>query len=134
MTFEEQLIRDEGIELMPYTDSRGYPTFGIGTRLPITVIEAELLMQHRLNILSEELYQQLPWVEQLDDVRHEALLNMAYNMGVPRLVRNNPKMLEALHQGRWTDAAAEVLDGPWKDQVRARAQRISKQIETGVRQ
>ena len=39
---------DEGFRGMPYDDSRGVPTLGFGTRLPITRAEGELLLKHRL--------------------------------------------------------------------------------------
>lgn len=133
MTLREQLRRDEGVKYEPYVDSQGNTTIGIGTKLPLTDEEVNALMEIRLTHISYELLLALPWIARIDDVHRSALRNMAYNMGVPRLLKF-VKMLAAMESGDWKLAAREALDSDWYHQVGPRATRLAKQIETGVMQ
>ena len=134
MNLLDQLRRDEGVKYEPYVDSRGFVTIGAGTKLPITDGEVNALLELRLTIVTTELTSSLPWlVAQVDEVRRNALRNMAYNLGVPRLLEFK-KMLHAMQTGNWTQAAVEALDSDWSRQVGARAIRLAKQIKTGVMQ
>ena len=60
-----------------------------------------------------------------------ALLNLTFNQGIG-WVGKNPQMYAALQVRDYAKAAAALLDGPYKDQVGARAYRIAKQIEEDV--
>lgn len=133
MTLREQLRRDEGVKYEPYVDLLGFATIGVGTRLPLTDEEVNALMEIRLTHVSHELAKALPWLEQVDEPRRAALRNMAYNLGVPRLL-GFKKMLHAMEGGYWAQAAVEALDSSWFHQVGSRATRIALQIETGVMQ
>lgn len=133
MTLREQLRRDEEVRYMPYVDSRGNPTIGAGTKLPLSDKEVDLLLFHRLGLVLDELHRNLPWTASLDEARANALINMAYNMGVPRLL-TFVKMLAAMEAGKWKVAALEALDSDWYHQVGPRATRLAKQIETGIMQ
>lgn len=135
MTLREQLIRDEGRQLKVYTCPSGKLTIGVGRNLEdrgITHAEALYLLDNDIKDFTGELLKKLPWTVHLDDVRFAALVNLAFNMGVEGLRDNNPKMLNHLAFGRFKEAAAELLDGPYKDQVGQRAYRLARQIESGV--
>lgn len=133
MTLRDQLRRDEGVKYEPYVDSLGFLTIGIGTRFPLTDVEVDMLYAHRLGQIADELDRALPWVANLDEARCNALINMAYNMGVPRLL-SFKKMLKAMELEQWSLAADEALHSNWYHQVGPRATRIAKQIDTGVMQ
>ncbi len=132
----DQLRRDEGEVLHAYTDSRGYITIGVGVCIDarvncgITKAESDILTQNRVDRLTAQLEQQLPWFTRLDTVRQDALRNMAYNMGVDGLLKFR-QTLAYIEQGNYDDAAAEMLHSVWAQQVGDRAKRLSVQIRTG---
>jgi lysozyme len=133
MTLVEQLIRDEGIVLHPYTDSVGKLTIGIGrnlTDMGISQAEATYLLVNDIQNATDHLEKALPWSGGLDEVRHSALLNMTFNMGIGGLCAFK-KFLAALQSGDWKTARNEMLDSTWAKQTGARAQRLAIQIETG---
>lgn len=127
-----QLARDEGYKKELYYDSLNIPTIGIGINLKdgLDDEEIDLLFFHRWDKTFAELKKALPWVETLDEARQGALVNMAYNMGVPRLLQFK-ETLKALQEGRWVDAKNNALNSIWASQVKGRAVRIAKQFETG---
>lgn len=134
MDIYEQLIRDEGLELKPYEDTVGKLTIGVGRNLTdvgISRDEAYHLLHNDVETVCLTLEEVLPWITQLSAPRYYALVNMAFNMGISRLLAKNPKMLQAVEAGSYGLAAQEMLDGPWKDQVGDRAHRLAQQMETG---
>ena len=60
------------------------------------------------------------------------LCNMAYNLGVPRLL-GFERMWAALAAGDYERAADEALDSKWARQVGARAARVAALIREGGR-
>lgn len=134
MTLREQLLRDEGVVLLPYTDSVGKLTIGVGRNLDdvgISRHEAEVLLDNDINRATAAVMERLPWAAALGEVRFAVLVNMTFNMGIGGLVGKNPKALAACERGDYDEAAREMLDGPWKDQVGPRAHRLADQMRTG---
>ncbi len=132
MDILEQLKRDEGLRLKPYVDTVGKITVGYGTNISdgIDQGEAEYLLSNRLNAKKLELVQALPWVADLDEARRGALVNMAYNMGVPGLLGFH-NTLSLIKAGQYEAAAHEMMLSLWARQVGARATRLAQQIFTG---
>lgn len=128
----KQLERDEGRKKKIYRDSEGIETIGIGINLQIGLSDEEIdmLFNHRWGKIYDELLRKHPWAEDLDEARLGALMNMAFNLGIPRLSQF-VNMLSALKEKRWADAKKHALDSKWAKQVKDRAPRIAKQIETG---
>ena len=127
------LVRDEGLRLAPYKDSVGKLTIGIGRNLEdrgISWAEAQFLLDNDIAIATADLDRNAPWWRNLSEGRQRALVNMAFNLGVPGLMRFE-KMLSALERGEYDDAAREALDSRWARQVGARAQRIARLIRKG---
>lgn len=135
MTLREQLIRDEGYKTTIYYDTLNIPTIGVGFNLKEGLDNEEIdwILEHRLEKVIKEVLTRLPWVKALDAARQNAVYNMAYNMGVPRLLQFQ-KMLKALESSQWVEASNQILNSYWHTQVTARSNRIAKQIETGVMQ
>lgn len=131
---QRQLERDEGTRTLPYRDTQGHLTIGIGHNLDEPLHESLItaIFEYDCHKHMVELFDRLPWAESLNEARRGALINLAFNMGVPGLIRGNPKMLAALEQKNYPLAAFELLDGPYKDQVGPRAFRLAKQIEIGT--
>jgi len=129
----DQLIRDEGLRLHPYTDTVGKITIGVGRNLTdvgITAAEAQMLLSNDIAVASARLEDAFPWASGLDYVRRSALINMAFNMGIGGLSKF-PKFLAAMQAADWKAARNEMLNSLWASQVGARAQRLAIQIETG---
>jgi lysozyme len=134
MTIVEQLTRDEGVRLKPYRDSVGKLTIGIGRNLDdkgISLAEAQLFLQDDIRDVQAELQKALPWVYQLDDARRGVLENMAYNMGVGKLLGFHDT-LSFIQKGQYDNAATAMLHSLWAKQVGVRATRLAEQMRTGV--
>lgn len=93
--------------------------------------EAEFLLANDVQRAIRQLDQALPWWRGLDEARRGVLVNMVVNMGLGGLVGKNPKVLAACERGDYQTAAAEMLDGPWKNQVGDRARRLAAQMRSG---
>ena len=147
------LREDEGEVLHLYYDSRGVPTIGRGAnlregRIPesiarqitITREGSDALCALRLADAERDVALFLPWTAGLDEVRRAVLATMAYNMGIGNLLHKNPATLAACERGDYAEAAREMLDGPWKEQVghedgertSCRAHRLAHIMDTGV--
>lgn len=129
MNIFDQLRRDEGVRPGLYSDSLGIPTFGVGFTFPLDDTEIEFILEHRVDKADSALCS-FSWYRALDSVRQGAMINMAYNMGVERLL-GFVHMISFLSDRNWKDAAHEALSSQWARQVGARALRVTKQIETG---
>lgn len=146
-----ELGRDEGVCTEPYDCPAGARTTGVGRNLdanPLTAAEVRVighdgrtkpisrgnafwLLDNDINRTRGDLDRALPWWKTLDEVRRRALINMAYNLGVPRLLGFR-KMLAALKAGSYEAAAREAMDSLWSRQVGDRAQRIAHMLRYGV--
>ena len=129
----EQLKDFEGLELTAYQCTAGKTTIGLGRNLDdygITEEEAYCLAKNNINELEDELDRAIPWWRQLDDARQRALINLSYNVGTTTLLKFK-KTLQYLEDGSYEEAAKEVLDSRWADQVGRRAIFISNVFLTG---
>ena len=132
-----QLKADEGVKPCVYKDHLGFYTIGVGRlvddRKPgagLRPMEIDFLLQNDIEDRTEQLTKRLPWFEKLDEVRQGALLNMAFQLGVDGLLgfKNTLKMVE---DGRYSEAADNMLLSKWAQQTPARAQRMAEQMRTG---
>ena len=129
---KRQLIRHEGIRYLPYTDTTGHMTIGIGHNLGVPLSDAAVQMILHDDIVNVvlELAGTEPWILSLNSARRDALINMAFNLGVPGL-RKFKRMLAAAKSGDWSRAAIEGMDSRWARQVGGRAIELMTQLETG---
>lgn len=127
----ERVKREEGFSPKIYLDHLGNATIGYGTLLEegVSEAEAELLLRHRLGAMAAEASRSERGAvfERLPPAAREALLDMAYNMGVPALLGFR-RMWTALARGNWARAAAEALDSEYARQVPARAARAAARL------
>jgi len=92
--------------------------------------QAEGLMLDEL----EEVYHALiekNVLQGLDAARKAVLIDMGFNMGVPGLMKFH-RMLEALKEHRYMDAADEMVDSAWYNQVGRRSKKLVKIMQTGA--
>lgn len=129
----DDLVRDEGLRLKPYLDTVNKLTIGIGRNLTdvgITRDEAFTLVNHDIDRVIAEMRVKFPWWPALDEVRQRVLANMAFNLGVPKLLTFH-NTLNHIANGDYKRAAAGMRDSLWAKQVGARAERLAKAMETG---
>lgn len=127
------LLRDEGLKLKPYTDTRGKLSIGVGRNLTdvgISREEAGDLLAHDVARVRVGLAATLPWWDRLDPGRQRVLVNMAFNLGVTGLLAFHD-LLDAVARRDWETAASEMLESAWAGQVGARATRLAAQMRTG---
>lgn len=119
---------------LPYKCPADKLTIGFGRNIEdrgISEAEADILLLNDLNDAAVELRKVITGWTELDDARRLALINMAYNLGVPRLL-GFKKMLSALAKHDYNTAADEMLDSKWASQVGKRAQELAMQVRTGI--
>ena len=150
----EKLIEHEGLKLQVYEDSLGIDTIGIGRNLEdrgitkeeldaldiptighvyeygITEADAVYLATNDVQIVEKELLSAHPCVAELDAVRQLVLVDMAFNMGVPRLCKFK-KMWNALHENKFDIASKEMLDSRWAIQVKSRSHKLAHAMHHG---
>lgn len=130
------ITRDEGRERSAYQDSRGYWTIGVGHLIDgrrgggISDAIIDAILQEDVAAKKAQLTDQIPWWTTLDDVRQDALVNMAFNLGVDGLLQFE-HFLGALHAGDYASAAASMMQSLWAKQVGQRAVRLHDMILTG---
>jgi lysozyme len=150
----EKLIQHEGLRLQVYEDSLGIATIGIGRNLEdrgitpeelewmdipnmaivhtmgITEADAMYLAHNDVQIVEEELLRAHPCVDRLDAVRQLVLIDMAFNLGVPRLCKFK-KMWAAVEAEDFSTAAKEMLDSRWANQVKSRSTKLAHAMHHG---
>lgn len=127
----EQLLVDEGLRLKPYRCTAGKLTIGVGRNLEdrgISAAEALGLLDNDIDEFWKELTSLLPWVLTAPEAVQEVLLNMAFNLGVPGLLKFK-ETLRLLQSGGYSLAAQAMLDSKWAKQVGPRAERLSHRVK-----
>ena len=152
--FIQKLIAHEGLRLQVYQDTLGIDTIGIGRNLEdrgitkeeldwmdipnmaivhtmgITEADAMYLAENDVQIVEEELVRAHPCVNKLDAVRQLVVMDMAFNMGVPRLCKFK-NMWNAIHEENYIAAAKEMLDSRWAIQVKSRSTKLANAMHNG---
>lgn len=128
------LKRHEGFRSKPYRDTADVLTIGYGRNLDavgISEIEAHDLLTADVQVALQGARRTVPQFEQIGPVRQEALVNMVFNLGLPRF-RGFKRMLAAIAVDDWDRAADEALDSKWARQVGARAREIAAMLRTNA--
>lgn len=133
----DEIKSDEGRRPCVYQDSLGYWTIGDGILVDSRVTgaglrpeEMDFITANRIKLTADELARRLPWVATLEEPRRAALVDMAYQLGVPGLLGFRTALTYCA-LGQWERAATAFLTSRWATQTPARAQRLAKQIKTG---
>lgn len=130
-TVIDSIKEHEGFRGLQYLDHIGNPTIGYGTLLPITMEEAELLLSHRLSAMIRELQAAKPFIDGLPLDAKIVLLEMAYQLGVPKLL-GFQRMWAAIERGYFQGAGDEMLDSRWYQQTPHRARALSDRMKTAT--
>lgn len=165
MNYEFLLARlrtSEGWSALLYIDTKGYLTIGYGFNLgylslppgishrnvkirPVNPLPKEIgetLLRMKVEETARELERYLPWIAQLDEVRREVLIDMAFNMGVmgtpdgkKGLVDGWPNFLRHVRHGEYGRAGKIMRGSKWRSDVHdRRAMPLTRMMETGIRE
>ena len=130
---KSRIRRHEGSRAIPYQDTLGVWTAGIGRNLqanPFSPDEIELMFQNDFARAEKAASTFGCWAG-LDDTRRGVLVEMAFQLGPFRL-HGFRMFLNALQKGNWQTASAEMLDSKWARQTPARAEELARILRTGI--
>lgn len=143
---EEELENDEGFRRVPYKDTKGIWTNGVGCNLashkllgkdgkPLSMdpwSDAEIFQHLDEDIASawSEIDKHIPWVRRMDQIRSRVVLNMMFNMGWPVLSQFK-NTLRYMQVGLYGEAADGMANSLWAKQVKGRATRLIARMRTG---
>lgn len=143
-----QIKRHEGFSEHVYLCPAGKRTVGYGYNLDANPLklssseivhalkngmaeqEAERLLTRMVGRCIDQLDTGIPWCVDIDPVRHDALINMAYNLGIVGLLKFT-KTLALIKAGDYPKAADEMLKSKWASDVGHRAVELSAQMRSG---
>ena len=144
---KRELTRDEGRRLMPYRDTLGNWTVGVGHLMHSSEIKGlvDLHKGHPKSAISEEecddflqsdiigaehnLDHLFPGWQQLDDVRQRAMINLSFNLG--GRLGEFKRFLAAMADRDFDRAANALVASRWYGQVKTRGPRIVRMIRDG---
>jgi lysozyme len=119
---------------LAYQDIKDIWTVGYGRNLlgaGLSPAEADLLLDNDIDAALRGCRLFFPWFATLDEVRQQVLVEMAFNLGLPRLLRFE-RMLAALERHDYATAAQEARRSQWARQVKGRADTLATMLETGA--
>ncbi len=128
----EMLKRHEGFRGKPYRCTAGKLTIGYGLNLDagITEEEASYLLEMRVNTIVDDLIGLVDFWYKLTPVRKDVLVNMAYNLGVPGLMKFK-ETLRLMREEDYESASDQMLKSLWAKQVPTRAKELSDLFRRG---
>lgn len=132
-TVKAQLRIDEDERAKPYRDSVGKLTIGVGRNLDDVGLrpdEIDYLLANDVRVAENAAAALFKNFYALSDARKAVLVNMAFNLGLPRLAKF-ARLRAAVEADNFELAAAEMKDSDWAVQVGARAARLVKQMREG---
>ena len=137
---QKELEFDEGCKYEIYLDHLGYPTFGIGHLIrdndqehgqPIgTVVSKERVTECFLsdtNMVLKDCEILFSDFQILPDEVQLIIANMMFNLGRPRFSKFK-KIIAAISTQDWQEAANQMVDSRWYNQVPNRAKRLEDRM------
>ena len=144
----EQLKIDEGYEQFVYKCPAGFNTIGFGYNLdanPLHLssieinhyfrtgmpeIEAERLLILMINLCIKDLKNFFICWENICKARQDALINMAFNLGLTRFLKFK-KFIAFIEAGDFSSASKEGLNSLWAKQLPNRSKRLMAVVKKG---
>ena len=131
-----RLVADEGKVRHAYQDHMSYWTIGVGRLIDerrgggLSDDEIMYLLRNDIASKTAQLQRRFNWFDAVDSVRQQALICMAFQLGVNG-VANFKKMIAALKIRDYNTASIEALNSGWAKQTPARAERMARILRTG---
>jgi len=114
---------------MPYECPAHKQTIGWGRNIEdvgISEKEADYLLGSDVTQITLDLAKHISVWEELSKARKEVLIDMCYNLGLPRFLKFK-KMLAAIEKGDIGEVAAQMMDSKWaRDDVPRRARHLQQ--------
>ncbi len=132
MDIKNWIKKCEECVLHPYADTVGKLTIGYGRNLDdkgISKKEADYLFDNDFDSCERQLSNYSWYADQPQGVQ-AALINMCFNLGLPRL-KGFKRMIAALEAKNYTLAAQEALNSKWATQVGQRAKDVAVMLREG---
>jgi lysozyme len=126
-----QLTTHEGLRLKPYRCPAGKLTIGIGRNLEdkgITEQEARMLLENDIQECLEDITPLFDDFDALPEPVRQVLVDMRFNLG-PGGFRQFKKMIAAVNERNFTEAAAQMKDSRWYRQVGNRAETLTAMMK-----
>lgn len=132
---ESDLERDEGRVRLPYEDSVGKVSIGVGRNLDdrgLSDEEIDFLLKNDIDRVIKELDAFIPWWREQPEGVQRALANLNFNLGLDKF-RKFKATLKLIEHRQYKAAAANFrTNRRYFTQVGARAERLAKLIESGL--
>ena len=128
-----ELRTEEGFRAKPYRDQYNNLTIGYGRNLDdhgISEAEAGVMLANDIAAAVAGCRSAFDWFDGLSAGRKQALADLCFNMGLPRL-QGFRQMLAAFAAGDFDRAASELEDSLWFHQVGTRGPRLVALIREG---
>lgn len=128
-----QLVLHEGYARVPYVDTVGIATGGIGRNFNAHPFSDDLIDEWYEEDVAEAiegLDRHLPWWRSLTEVRQRVLIDMAFNLGITGLLGFH-RTLACVEAGDWEGAASGMEGSKWYRQVKGRGKRLCHMMRTG---
>jgi lysozyme len=124
---------DEAVKLKPYVDTAGKVTIGTGRNLTdkgISMEENNFMLDTDIHEALDyaEVYQ---WFQGLDPARQLVIICMIFNLGPTRFA-GFQNMIRDFSNHDFQNAANEMANSAWANQVGKRAQIYEQIVRTGV--
>lgn len=147
MTIEQFIEKHEGRKLKPYKCPAGAKTIGVGWNIDanplpgaigrclketgkITNAMADQLLSLSIKVASSDCEDLFPDFDNFTDNRRMALIDFLFQLGKSRA----SKFVNSIHMintAQWKEAAENMRQSAWFNQVPNRAKEVTKLIEEG---
>ena len=132
-----QMLRlHEGVKSHAYRCTANKISVGVGRNidseggLGLSDDEINYLLTNDINRVIKELGEAFPWFSGLDEARRDAMIDICFNLGLPRL-KGFSNALAAMADSDYERASYEFSDSVWFKQVGNRGQTIVNMIRYG---
>lgn len=138
---KEEIEADEGVKYEIYLDHLGYPTVGCGHLIQpddeeygkevgttITEARCSTLFASDIDGVLADCERLYATFSDLPEEVQRIIANMMFNMGLTRLSKFK-KMKAAIEEGNWEEAANQMHDSKWREQVPNRAKRLINRMK-----
>ena len=133
-----KLLEHEGELLSAYQDTLGWWTIGVGhlidKRKGGTIPQriSRLLLADDIATKTAECRAAFDWFDGLDATRQDAVVNLAFNVGIDGLKKFH-LMIAAIERQDWKTAAFELFNSQWRHQVqKERVDDLCGALEYGI--
>lgn len=144
MDLKDSIKLNEGFRDRVYKDSLGKDTIGYGFLVsalssdelelnggfiePMSKEVAEKILELKLKKLKSDLFGVLPWLEQKPQNVKDAITEMAYQLGIPKMM-GFVNTLEYIKNDDYEQAKVNLKSSLWYRQTPKRVENLIKQLE-----